>query len=247
MKIGVGITTYQRFDRFKESFESLLKYSRDVDEILIVDDCSIVDRERYDEYFKTILLNNVKIIINESNSGVGVSKNKIMKYFYDKNYDYFFTLEDDIDIINQDVFLKYIECSQKTGFDYINFALHGDHNSTCSYANKNNYIYKIYPNIVGAFTLYTPKLIEEIGYHDEKFFNAMEHVEYTYRASLKGLTTPFWQFIDILENSSMLKEQLLAIDDSSIRPRSDWKTNIRNGLDYFKEKHGVSLFDIPRT
>lgn len=247
MKIGVGITTYQRFDRFKECFEALLKNSRDVEEILVVDDCSIVDRERYDEYFKTILLNNVKVIINESNLGVGASKNKIMKYFYDKDYDYFFTLEDDINIISPDAFLKYIECSLKTGYEYINFALHGDHNPSCTYDKKDGYVYKLYPNIVGAFTLYTPRLIEEIGYHDEKFFNAMEHVEYTYRASLKGLTTPFWKFLDILENSSMLKEQFLAIDDSSIRPRSDWKSNIANGLKYFKEKHGVDIFDIPRS
>jgi GT2 family glycosyltransferase len=247
MKIGIGITTYQRFDRFKECFENLMKNSRDVTEILIVDDCSIKDRERYDNYFSTILFNNVKIIVNEKNSGVGASKNKIMNYFYNKNYDYIFTMEDDINIKSPDVFMKYVECHLRTGYHYINFALHGTHNPVCRYMVNHGYVFKVYPNIVGAFTFYTPKLIDTIGYHDENFFNAMEHVEYTYRASLAGLTTRFWAFIDIKENADMLEEQALSIEDSSIRVREDWKPNIKKGLEYFKEKHGVDLFDIPRT
>ena len=247
MKIGVGITTYQRFDRFKESFENLLKNSKDVQEILIVEDCSVKDKEKYDEYFSNIIFNNIVIIRNTENKGVGYSKNRIMKYFYEAGYDYFFTLEDDINIKSPDVFMKYIETSLKTGYEYINFALHGDHNPTCRYVVKHGFTFKVYPNIVGAFTLYTPKLIDKIGYHDEKFINAMEHVEYTYRASLAGLTTPFWQFIDIFDNANMLEEQKEAIIDSSIRPRDDWKPNIRKALEYFKEKHGVNVFEIPRT
>ncbi|HEY9704669.1 MAG TPA: glycosyltransferase [Allocoleopsis sp.] len=247
MKIGVGITTYQRFDRFKECFENLMRNSQDVTEILIVDDCSIKDRERYDNYFDSIRFDNIKIIVNNTNLGVGACKNIIMKYFYNKNFDYFFTLEDDINIKHPKCFMNYIECSLRTGYDYINFALHGTHNPVCSYAIKDGFTFKIYPNIVGAFTLYTPKLIDKIGYHDERFFNAMEHVEYTYRASIAGLTTPFWKFIDIKNNSDMLEEQVNSIIDSSIRPRTDWQKNINKGLKLFKQIHGVDLIDIPRT
>lgn len=246
MKIGLGITTYQRFDRFKECFENVLKNSRDLSEIIVVEDCSTKDKEKYDEYFNNIIFNNIIIIRNEQNKGVGYSKNCIMKYFYEHDYDYFFTLEDDINIKTPDVFLKYIECSIKTNYDYINFAMHGTHNPVCTYKIKNHYTYKVYPNIVGAFTLYTPRLIKEIGYHDEEFFNAMEHVEYTYRASLKGLTTPFWEFIDIVANADCLVEQAEAIVDSSIRPRDDWKSNIQKAYKHFYEKHKVNLFDVPR-
>jgi GT2 family glycosyltransferase len=247
MNIGVGITTFNRFSRFKECFENLVRNSRDVTEILIVDDCSTVDRDKYDAYFDTILVNNVKVIVNKENSGVAVSKNKIMKYFYDKGYDYFFTLEDDINIISPEIFKKYIEASQKTGIHYFNFGLHGYMNIGLDKAHSiNNFDVTLYPQCVGAFSLYTPKLIEIIGYHDEKFKNAWEHVEYCYRASKEGLTTPFWQFIDIKNSHLYIQEQKDALEDSSIRPREDWAKNIHVGQQHFIKKHGVGINEIPR-
>jgi GT2 family glycosyltransferase len=247
MRIGIGIVTYQRFDRFKECFENLLRNRRDVEEIIVVDDASIKDRERYDEYFSSIMDNSIHIWTNSSNKGVGYSKNRIMKYFYEKGYDYFFTLEDDINILSPEVFNKYIEAVQVSGMQYINFALHGANTARVPTSIEiNNFKFLVYPNNVGAFTIYTPKLIKEVGYHDEKFYNAWEHVDYTYRASLKGLTTKFWSFIDIPDSNFLLQEQENALMDSSIRPREDWGTNIDSGLKYWLFKHGVSLFDIPR-
>ena len=109
MKVGIGIVTYQRFDRFKECFEHLLSNSKYIDEIIVIDDCSEKDRERYDNYFALPHPSQVKFFVNEKNLGVGISKNRILKYFYDKDYDYIFTLEDDINIINSDFVTKYIE------------------------------------------------------------------------------------------------------------------------------------------
>lgn len=244
--VGVGITTFQRFDRFKECFESLLKNCRDVDEILIVEDASEIDREKYDKYFEGLMFKHIKVLKHRKNRGVGVSKNEIMRYFYDKGFDYIFTLEDDINVKSPEVFKTYVMASLGSGYQYLNFAKHGKLNTTFYKNSVNGVELKFYPHIVGAFTLYTRKLIESVGYHDERFKNAMEHVEYTYRVSLKGLTSKFWHFADVANNTELLEEQAGSLEDSSIRPRKDWNNNVVSGRFLFKEIHGVNVRDIPK-
>lgn len=245
-RVGVGITTFNRFDRFKECFENLIKNGRDVDEILIVEDGSDKDVDKYNDYFDKLLFKHIKVRQLKVNGGVGNAKNIIMRHFKEQDYDYFFTLEDDINILSCEVFKVYIEASIHTGYQYLNFAEHGSHNNWFYRNEIKGKNYKFYPNIVGAFTLYTSKLVEELGYHDEKFKNAMEHVEYTYRASNKGFTSKFWHFIDVFENTDLLEEQEGALEDSSIRPRPDWMENLEAGLKVFKEIHGVHVGDIPK-
>lgn len=245
-KVGVGITTFNRFDRFKACFESLIKNARDVDEIVIVDDCSTKDRDKYEKYFTGLeKLGKVVIYQFKENKGVGVAKNKILEHFYAKDYDYTFTLEDDILVLSEEVFKTYITASDKSGVQYINFAEHGKHNPTHTLAQVNGVVFKIYPNIVGAFSLHTKKLIDTVGWHDDRFKNAMEHVDYAYRACQLGLTTPFWKFCDVENNTTLLREQEGALEDSSIRPRPDWAKNLQNAYRLFKEKHGVELANVP--
>lgn len=246
-RIGVGITTYQRFDMFKECFENLLKHSKSVEEIMIVEDCSTVDKEKYDEYFSNPFPNNILIVRNPVNLGVGASKNIILKYFYDKGYDYIFTLEDDINVIHDSAFDKYVEAVEKTGFQYFNFSQHGLGNiSGVDYITINGVDLSLNPNVIGAVSVHTRKLIDEIGYYDEQYTNAMEHVDYCYLASLKGLTTPFWQFADLKDCEKYFREQPGSIQKSSIRIRDDWGKNIEKGYVLFKEKHGVELREVPR-
>jgi GT2 family glycosyltransferase len=245
-RIGIGITTFERFKRFKESFEHLIKNMRDVDEIVIVDDCSTKDRDKYDAYFKSIILKNIQVVVNEKNLGVGPSKNKILKYFYDKGFDYIFTMEDDINIINPDVFNAYIDLCKHTGYDYINFSQHGPLNKVTPRVLKiHGRDVPFYPHIIGAFTLHTRRLIETLGYYDEKYHNAWEHVDYCYMASKKDLTSPFWMFMDVMNPGEYLEEQVGAIDDSSIACKPEWATNLSGGAIYFEEKHGVSIGAIP--
>jgi GT2 family glycosyltransferase len=245
--VGLGITTYSRFSRFKECFENAIKYGRDVDEIIIVEDHSIIDRAEYDEYFKQINgLGNVKVFALPKNEGVGHAKNVVLKYFYEKGYDYIFTLEDDINLKSEEVFATYIRVAVKAGIEHINFAQHGMHNKYSKLAEVNKVVMKIYPNIVGAFSLHTKALIDKIGFYDEQFVNAMEHVDYTYRASLEGLTTPFWSFCDVENNTELLEEQQDALRDSSIRVRDDWNSNLNKAAVLWKKKWGVAVNEIAR-
>lgn len=243
--VGVGITTYNRFDMFKKCFESLLANGRDVDGFFIVDDCSTIDKTKYDKYFRDILFKHIRVKRLSKNQGVGHAKNLIMKHFMDKEYDVIFTVEDDMFIKSPEIFQTYIDASEKAKIDYINFAEHGSHNKRYQDVTVNGYPMRIYPNIVGAFTLHTKELIKKIGYHDEKFLNAMEHVDYAKRATDAYMTTPFWKFVDIRNNTDYIEEQPDSIAKSSIRVREDWMPNIKKASQYWMEKHGVGLDGIP--
>lgn len=245
-RVGVGIVTYERFDRFKECFDNLLKHSEHVDEVLIVDDGSTEDRKLYDDFFDTLLLPKFKVIVHKKNSGVGVAKNSVLKYFYDKGFEYIFTLENDINVLDSEVFNKYIECSIKTGFQYINFALHGPLNvGQRDRRVINDYEVDIYPQLTGALSLHTRKLIDKIGFYDEEYHNAYEHVDYYYMAAKKKLTAPFWMFIDIKDSDKYLAEQYGSIYDSTIRSNTSWIKATEIGLERFNAKHGVNVIDIP--
>lgn len=245
--VGVGITTFQRFEHFKECYINLIANAEYVDKIIIVEDCSIKDLGMYDSFFENLMNDKVLIIRNKFNRGVGYSKNIILKKLYDSGCEYIFTLEDDINVLSKDVFHKYIEASKITGLQHFNFAHHGPANvgTGLIVKNINGYDVECYANIVGAFTLYTRKLIDTIGYFDLNYFNAWEHVDYTYRASKAGLTTQFWHFADIPDSKKLLQEQNNAIKESSIRPLKNWEDNIKKGLIYWKKKYGIELVHIP--
>lgn len=244
-KIGIGITTFERFDIFKKCFESVLKCSKHLDYILVVDDCSVKDREKYDEYFENLIpTNKVEICINEENLGVGKSKNKILEKLYARGCNYLFTIEDDIEIKNPDVFNIYINCAHNNEIEYLNFAGHGPYKDIPPIKCTNGVALR--EHLTGAFSLHTRKLIDEIGYYDDEYINAMEHVDYYYMASKKGLVTPFWYFADVDGSEYYLEELTNSTDGSIIRDRPDWAQNMVNARKYFKEKHGIDFKEIPK-
>jgi len=244
MKIGVGIVTYERYDMFKKCINSILKFRDKIDYLCVVDDCSQEQRDLYDSYFKELAMCGVKVFISDENRGVGHSKNKVLEYCFFKGCDYVFTIEDDMIILDGDVFKKYIECSKNNNIHYLNYAHHGPANNGGPLFTDGDL--EVYPHCVGSFSLHSKKLYKEVGYYDENYFNAWEHVDYYYMASLKNLTTRFWYFADLAKSYNYIIEQPGSIDESSIRPRSDWKTNFEKGERFFLQKHKIALADIPR-
>lgn len=249
MKIGVCLTTYQRFDRFIKCFSSLAANIKCVAALVIVEDCSVMDRPRYDSFFSALKSRPyLRVVRNRSNLGVGASKNIGMRLLYESGCTHIFTLEDDMLILSPDVFSAYADSESKTGFEYLNFAHQAEVNLNGGrHVNYKGCPLAIYTALSGAFTLHTRNVLERVGYHDSKFFNAWEHFEYCYRASLLGLTAPFWQFADIVDSEKYLKGQTHLPSESSICRRSDWKENILRGRIHFQRKHGFPIESIPRS
>lgn len=223
--IGVGITTYNRPDYLKQCLEGVKKILPVVDTIWVYNDGSTKEYE----YAKEIKVHEAK-----KNQGVAKAKNWLLKKLIDEGCDYLFLLEDDIIIKSPKAVTEYIKLSEISGIEHFMFAHHGPVGRE-KFAGTINGI-DLFSGCVGAWCMYTRRVIEEVGYFDENFINAWEHVEHTFRIAKAGLTTPWGMFPDVHNSKRWLKEIPQGNEDSSIRPRKDWMANIINGLVYWQRK-----------
>jgi GT2 family glycosyltransferase len=249
MKIGVGIITCNRSEFFRECFNSLPKEK--IDEIVVINDGNPLPFD----ISKGVVLDNPK------NIGVGKSKNRALKYLVEHNCDYIFLIEDDMLIKRDDVFDAYINAYKQSGIHHFNygpgspfnrkqtiqnFDLHNRHlldqhsepNPKMIVDYKNAKI-ALYEHTVAMFSFFTKEVIEKVGYIDEEYYNAWEHVDHTYRIIKAGYHPPFWWFADIANSDQYLTEAPGAIDNSSIANKTEqWQKNVYEGREIYKRNHG---------
>jgi GT2 family glycosyltransferase len=234
-KIGIGIITCDRPDYLKKIVKSLEGIS--ASNLYIIN-----DGEKQIDGGRLKTHNNTP-----PKQGVGKAKNQALRYL--KDCDYIFLLEDDIVIKDKTVFEKYIEASKLSGIQHFNFAFHGTDNykpdSTPAIRLKLDYSPSVsvclYPNVYGAFSMYTKKCIEEVGLMDEFYFNAMEHVDHTALIIKAGMHPPFRWFADIADSNKYIEEIDRAHSGSEIRRDQKWIENFHKAADHFVQKFG---FDV---
>jgi len=256
-KIGLGIVTCNRPEFLSKCIASI-DFNK-VDERIIVNDGKLDVKHP-----------NFTVLKNEKNIGVGKSKNKILKHLYEKGCDYIFILEDDMLILDNNVFEKYIEAHKKSGIHHFNygpgspfnrkqnikFDLHNRHEldqhsepkprKIVDYGNEIKV--SLFEHTVAMFSFFTRKVVKEVGYIDEDFYNAWEHVDHTYRIIKAGYHPPFWYFADIYNSHKFLSEAPEAIDKSSIANDSEqWKKNVYGGREIYLKKHGHYPNEPPFT
>lgn len=252
-KIGVGVVTYNRPEYFKTCINSI----PNVDTLVVVNDG--------DPYSSDIYTSNIKEIIQHTkNKSVGVSKNELMKYLLEDGCEHIFLIEDDMEVLKSEVFEEYIKAASVSGIWHFNYGpgspynrvqdpnilkldLEGRHlldkhsqpNPRLIVEYENGIKIALYQHSVGMFTYFHKGVINNIGYHDEKFHNAWEHVELTYRIIKSGLHTPFWWFADLYDSTEYIREIEGAIENSSIaKDKTQWQKNITEGAMWYKELHG---------
>jgi GT2 family glycosyltransferase len=249
-KIGLGLITCNRSHYLKSLLDSLKPCADQINELVIVNDGKPVDVELFKGEW----------ILNEKNLGVGKSKNKAMKHLLDKGCDYIFIVEDDMVVLDEEVFQKYIEAYKMSGIQHFNygpgspfnrkqdiqFDLHNRHelkqdtepNPKMILDYKNCKI-ALYEHTVAMFSFFTKEVLEKVGLIDDEFYNAWEHVDHTYRIIKAGYHPPFWWFADIVDSQNYIREAEGAIDNSSIASKSEeWQKNVFGGREIYKRKHG---------
>jgi GT2 family glycosyltransferase len=240
-KIGIGIITCNRSKYLKRLLDSLHQTQESkFDELIIIND----GKEITD-----IDISYVAHINNETNLGVGKSKNKALKYLLEKDCEYIFLLEDDIIIKDMNVFQKYIDASSLSGIQHFNFAFHGrdNYNADGSPAVRLRVEYSkdiavcFYPNVYGAFSFYTKKCLEDVGLMDEEFYNAMEHVDHTYSIIKAGMHPPFRWFADLVDSSVYIEEIDRNHSGSEIRRDEKWLSNFKKAVARFAEKSKIDV------
>jgi GT2 family glycosyltransferase len=247
-KIGLGIVTCNRPDFLSKCIESIDLEKLDVK--AIVNDGTIDVKHQ-----------SFHIMHNKENLGVGKSKNKLLKYLRSQDCDYIFLLEDDMLILDNNVFDKYIEAYKASGIHHFNYGpgspfnrkqnfefdlhnrhlcdQHSDPNPRKIIDYGNDVKISLFTHTVAMFSFFTKEVLDKVGYIDEDFYNAWEHVDHTYRIIKEGYHPPFWYFADIFESHLYLSEAPEAIDKSSIaNDNEQWKKNVYGGIEIYKKKHG---------
>jgi len=248
-KIGVGIITCNRKDYLVNLLESI-SYRNDI-ELVIINDGGPLEITGWNYY----------VINNETNLGVGKSKNRAMQHLLDKGCDYIFIIEDDMIILDDTIFEKYIKASKVSGIQHFNygpgspfnrkqniqFDLHNRHlldqhsepNPRLVIDYGNDVKVSLFEHTVAMFSFFTRKVLEEVGLIDENYYNAWEHVDHTYCIIKAGYHPPFWWFADIYDRHKYLTEAPGAIDNSSIANKTEqWEKNVYGGREIYKQKHG---------
>jgi len=241
-KVGLAFITCKRYDYLIQSLTEAKKHNYGgASKIVVIEDGTDYTTEQKGKL--AYLLPKDAKYFSKDNGGVATAKNAAIQTLMEEGCEHLFIMEDDILMTNKNVCQHYINYAKDVGVQHLNFAHHGPANvdRKTIYEGVN-----CHPNSVGAWSYYTREVIDKVGYIDINFVNAWEHVEHTYRIGLAGLTTPFWYFADHPLSARMLTEIEGSIDNSSIRPRDDWKENIAKGKEYWIEKHGSWLPERPR-
>jgi GT2 family glycosyltransferase len=239
-KIGVGIITCDREDFYIKASESLNKAIQIYPNYVTVTVNDGTNKLKYQP---------LNLIDTTGRQGVGKAKNAALKFLSENECEHIFLMEDDIEISDGFVFQKYIDTAKSTGILQLNYALHGNHNQdnfgnptirkTVNYPD--NVKIDLYANLLGAFSYFHKSVLDDIGLIDEDYYNAMEHVDHTYRAIKAGYHPPFRWFADVHESNKLLKDIVPDHKQSKIRNESDFQQTFKKGIDLFIQKQGFSV------
>ena len=246
IKIGVGVITCDRPDYLKHLLKSLEDCK--IDEVIVVNDGNPI--ECFNDCGGMYLPGNSTLYEQvPQRQGVGKGKNRLISLLLQRECDYIFLLEDDIVIKDKNVFQKYIKASELSGIQHFNFAFHGTDNylpdGSAAVRLKLDYSPEVsvclYPNVYGAFSMYTKKCIEISGLMDDYYYNAMEHVDHTAQIIKDGMHPPFRWFADIVDSNKYIEEIDRGHSGSKIRKDEKWLENFHKACNHFTQKHG---FDV---
>lgn len=247
-KVGVGIVTCNRQEKFKRLFLQVAENNA-VDQICIVknrdfdygDDDPMLLQEQAKE---------VKAFHVSEDLGVGHCKNICMKTLLDGDCQHIFIIEDDVFIKDPSVFQVYADTARAFGLGHLNFnrawnSQAGKFLEPWAIASNGLFAIEMFERLCGDFQYFTREALEKVGLFDEKdYVNALEHAEHSYRLHLAFEYTPYYAFADIQGSDKYLVD---TGEKSTIDYGSElFSLRVRHGAEAFKKKYGYYMVQIPR-
>jgi GT2 family glycosyltransferase len=238
MTVALGITTFNRPDYLEKCAKAIARTCAPVtDYIYCFNDGSDPKHAgAYKRAYKPLIELGATIIDAPTNGGVAVAKNALIySALKETDCDHVILCEDDIKVLAPEAVTQYIAIAERHGLHHLSYAHHGPANADGPVDTDGDV--EFYPHSVGAWCLYSRECLEAVGAFDENMVNAFEHVEWEMRAYQMGYANnggPH-RFADALGSWIWLTELPNSIERSSIRPRSDWSSNIHNSLRYWHD------------
>jgi len=192
MKNLICINTYKSPELVKAFVWDYISFAQSNPEYDFVVSLDGSDSETI-EYCKA---HQIPLLYSDSNEGVGISKNRVIESF--KDYDYYFFIEDDIELLNPEVFDIHIRLSQE--LDIPHFSLF----EARRIRNQKNVLeydgYHIIQAMYGGapFNFFSKKGLDIVGGFHTHFaqFKRFGHTEHTYRFVHNGLSKYPFQLIE---------------------------------------------------
>lgn len=183
LKVGIGITTYNRLDSLKVVVETLLKTiaaeKHDV-RVIVADDGSIDGTPHW------LLQGNVEFI-RGLNRGVAANKNRLLGLLRD--CDAIFLAEDDIEFIKTGWIDYYISGMAATGIHYFLLLPPEMYPHAMGEKEVNGWKVRYSPNTGGFFCAMSKHALEVLGGMGSGYKGyGHAHVEYDHRANAAGLS-----------------------------------------------------------
>jgi GT2 family glycosyltransferase len=236
-KIGVGLLTYNRPEYFEQTFNSVMKYRDEFDDIIIVKDGSPSYPRQYQDEVPMI-----EFIDNGLNCR---SKNTAWSYLITQGCYHIFLIEDDIVIKQPGMFEQYIKTAKTTGIHHLMYSKVGDNPKRLTVDYEDGVGLDLHRNFQGAMMYTITPVIKKIGAWDINFKNAFTHVDWTYRCVQAGIMPPMWWSPDIKDSNLYLEAIDGSEENSSITARGEYSENYKHSAEYWVKKYGYFTNVIP--
>ncbi len=177
MKSLICINTCNRADQMQAYAYDFIKYCQGNDNYDFVvsldgnDDETVNFCEKY----------KIPLVYSDKREGVGISKNRVLEKFSD--YDYYFFLEDDVELLNGEIFEKHIDAANRCGFYHMSLDERWRFFGNEEVEECGKDIMKYYDYGSASFNFFTKEGIEIVGGFHEEFakWKRFGHTEHTYR------------------------------------------------------------------
>lgn len=188
-KALICITTCNRLNEVKKYILPYIQYSnkeKSFDFLLSLDG----NNKEYIDFCNTY---NIPLLYSEAREGVGLSKNRVIKQF--PNFDYYFFIEDDIELINSNIFKLFIDTFLTTGYHHFSLS-HLLNPIKVESVNNVQLTHNMFGG--GQFNFYSKYGLKITGGWHNCFakYKRFGHTEHSYRFYHARLTASPFIFID---------------------------------------------------
>jgi hypothetical protein len=165
----------------------------------------------------------VPLVHSAEREGVGISKNRVLESFPD--FDYYFFLEDDTELVDGSVFPAHVELSQASGIHHFSlFSRRGIRNYTAeSFVAGHRVVHGSFGS--GRFSFFTGTGLRQVGGWHPRFaeYRRWGHTEHSYRFFRSGLAPAPFNVVEALTDAciwhtppSVTRSNLLPSDGDHI-------------------------------